>query len=508
MEFESLNIIEPILKALKQKGYVEPTPIQEKTIPLLLKNQDMIGIAQTGTGKTAAFVVPILQKLHEKMGNARATTPKALILAPTRELTEQITQSFKAYGKFLSLKFSVIYGGVGINNQIRELRNGVDIIIATPGRLLDLMNQRKVNLNDIEYFVLDEADRMLDMGFLRDINKIAMALPKEKQSLFFSATMSNQITKLTQKFLNDPIRMEVTPQGTPIEKIEQCIFFVNMENKIELLLDLIVQQKMDHILVFTKTKHKADKVARALNQNNIRADAIHGNKSQPQRQIALDKFKSKKIRVLVATDIAARGIDVHNISHVINFDLPNEPENYVHRIGRTARAGKSGTAYSFCAAEERDYLHQIERITKTKTPHADHKYHSNIAKNATGKDAKPKPRGRGQPRSQSRFQPRRPQRDQFDHREDNDKFDKNERTDKPNQGNGNKKGKKFSKKFNSKFKTFNNKNSKSKHGAKKGIKPNNRFSKTQKPSRFGSRKSNTNTSNSSRVRMGRTAGRD
>ncbi len=396
MEFESLKIIEPIIKALKKKGYVEPTPIQEKTIPLLLDNKDVIGIAQTGTGKTAAFVVPILQKLHEKIGNIKATIPKALILVPTRELAEQITESFKAYGTFLSLKYLVIYGGVGIRPQINNLQRGVDILIATPGRLLDLINQGKVNLRNIEFFVLDEADRMLDMGFVRDINKIASFLPKNKQSLFFSATMSEEITRLTKKFLKDPVRMEVTPQATPIEKIEQFIFFIDMENKIELLLDLIDQQKMSCVLVFVKTKHKADKVARALNQNHISADAIHGNKSQSQRQIALNDFKAKKIRVLVATDIAARGIDVKNISHVINFDLPNEPENYIHRIGRTARAGSKGTAYSFCSAEEREYLNQIERITKTKTPHAEHKYHSNLAKNATGRDAKPKPRTRGQ----------------------------------------------------------------------------------------------------------------
>jgi ATP-dependent RNA helicase RhlE len=395
MEFKSLKIIEPILRALEKKGYVEPTPIQEKTIPLLLDNKDVIGIAQTGTGKTAAFVIPILQKLEEKMGNSKATTPKALILAPTRELAEQITESFKAYGRFLSLKFLSVYGGVGINPQVKGLQKGADIVIATPGRLLDLMNQRRIDLNDIEFFVLDEADRMLDMGFLKDINKIATALPKEKQSLFFSATMSEEITRLTKKFLNDPVRMEITPQGTPIEKIDQCVFFVDMEDKSELLLDLIEQQKMDHILIFVKTKHKTDKVARILNQNGIRADSIHGNKSQPQRQIALKDFKSKKIRALVATDIAARGIDVQDISHVINFDLPNESENYIHRIGRTARAGSNGTAYSFCAAEEREYLNQIERITKSKTPHAEHKYHSNIAKNATGREAKPKPRSGG-----------------------------------------------------------------------------------------------------------------
>lgn len=399
MEFKELKIIEPILKALEKEGYVKPTPIQEKTIPLLLDNKDVIGIAQTGTGKTAAFVVPILQKLHEKKN--KATNPKALVLAPTRELAMQISESFKTYGQFLSLKHTVIYGGVGLVPQIRELQHGTDILIATPGRLLDLMNQRKVSLKQIEFLVLDEADRMLDMGFLRDIKKIVSELPREKQSLFFSATMPNEITELTRRFLKNPVRMEITPQSTPVEKIEQCVFFIDMENKIELLLDLIGQQKMNCVLVFVKTKHKADKVARTLSQNRIRADSIHGNKSQAQRTQALNDFKSGKIRVLVATDIAARGIDVENISHVINYDLPNEPENYIHRIGRTARAGTEGIAYSFCSAEERDFLHQIERITKTKTKHADHKYHSIRAKNAVGKDAKPKPRGRSSDRGGS-----------------------------------------------------------------------------------------------------------
>ncbi len=396
MGFKSLNIIEPILQALKREKYVEPTPVQEKTIPLLLKDGDLIGIAQTGTGKTAAFVVPILQKLHEKNGNNRSKSPKALILAPTRELALQISESFKTYGQFLNLKHTEVYGGVGINPQIRALENGIDILIATPGRLLDLMNQRRVNLNKVEYFVLDEADRMLDMGFVRDINKIVSVLPKERQSLFFSATMSNDITKLTHKFLNNPIRIEITPQSTPVEKIKQRVFFIDQQNKIELLLDLMGNEEMKCSLIFVRTKHKADKIARMLNQNRIRVDAIHGNKSQHQRIQALNDFKSGKIKILVATDIAARGIDVDNISHVINYDLPNEPENYIHRIGRTARAGNNGIAYSFCSADERDYLHQIEKFTKTKTPHADHKYHSNTAENATGKDAKPKPRSQYQ----------------------------------------------------------------------------------------------------------------
>jgi len=395
MEFKSLNIIKPILQALEKEKYVEPTPIQEKAIPLLLKNEDMIGIAQTGTGKTAAFVVPILQKLHEKNGNNKSKSPKALILAPTRELALQISDSFKTYGQFLSLKHTEVYGGVGMNPQIRALRNGIDILIATPGRLLDLMNQGRVNLKEVEYFVLDEADRMLDMGFFKDINKIASVLPKEKQSLFFSATMSKDITKLTNKFLNNPIRMEITPQFTPIERIKQRVFFIDQENKIELLLDLLGNEKMECSLIFVRTKHKADKIARMLNQKRIRVDTIHGNRSQNQRIQALNDFKSGKIRILVATDIAARGIDVDNISHVINYDLPNEPENYIHRIGRTARAGTNGIAYSFCSADERNYLNEIEKMIKTKTPHEDHKYHSIKAKDAVGKDARPKPRRQG-----------------------------------------------------------------------------------------------------------------
>ncbi|MBT4165786.1 DEAD/DEAH box helicase [archaeon] len=404
MEFKQLKLIDPILRALEKKGYVEPTLIQEKTIPLLLDNRDVIGIAQTGTGKTAAFVVPILQRLHEGKENVRATKPKALILAPTRELAVQISESFNDYGTFLGLKRTTVYGGVGLRPQIKDLQRGTDIIIATPGRLLDLMSQGVVDLREIEFFVLDEADRMLDMGFLRDIQKIALALPKVKQSLFFSATMSQDITRLTQKFLRDPVRMEVTPQSTPVEKIEQSVFFIDPENKIELLFDLIESQKMSCMLVFVKTKHKADKISKMLNHNRISSDAIHGNKSQIQRMRALKDFKAGKVKVLVATDIAARGIDVENISHVVNFDLPNEPENYVHRIGRTARAGTEGIAYSFCSSEERDFLNQIERITKTKTNQMEHKYHSNKAKNAVGVDAKPRPRGQGfQGRNGSRF---------------------------------------------------------------------------------------------------------
>ena len=395
MEFESLKLIDPILNALEKKGYVEPTPIQEKTIPLLLANKDVIGIAQTGTGKTAAFTVPILQKLHETRKSYRTKAPRALILAPTRELAAQISESFKVYGQFLNLRHLVVYGGVSINPQINVLRRGIDILIATPGRLLDLMNQRMVDLGSVEFLVLDEADRMLDMGFVRDIRSIVSALPKERQSLFFSATMSESVSVLTKDFLNNPVRMEITPEVVVVERLDQSVFFIDQENKLDLLLDLIGQGKMNYTLIFVGMKHKADKIAMILRRKGISADAIHGNKSQNQRTRALNDFKVGKIKVLVATDIAARGIDVQNISHVINYDLPNEPENYVHRIGRTARAGAKGVAYSFCEARDRDFLHEIERITKNKTREAEHKYHSLTAKNAVGAAARPLPKGRG-----------------------------------------------------------------------------------------------------------------
>jgi len=394
MEFKSLNIIKPIIDALDKEGYKNPTPIQERTIPLLLENKDVIGIAQTGTGKTAAFAIPILQKLNSK-SESRKSLPRALVLAPTRELAAQISDSFKTYGKYLKLKHTAVFGGVGIEPQIKAIRKGVDIIIATPGRLLDLMNQRKVNLTGIKFLVLDEADRMLDMGFLKDVNKIISALPKEKQSLFFSATMSKDIAELTRKFLRNPERVDISPESATVEKIEQKVFFINREDKNELLLDLIKQEKINCALVFVNAKHKANKIATILNDNGISANAIHGNKSQAQRIVALNEFKSGKIQVLVATDIAARGIDVNNISHVINYDLPNEPENYVHRIGRTARAGNDGIAYSFCVAEDRNYLNEIEKLTRSTTEESHHKYHSEIAKKAKGAQARPKPRSQG-----------------------------------------------------------------------------------------------------------------
>ncbi len=389
MSFKELNLIEPLQQALHKQGYTTPTPIQSKSIPDLLKGKDMIGIAQTGTGKTAAFVLPILQRMSEKQAHSSLRT---LVLAPTRELAAQIGESFAAYGEFLKFKHAVIFGGVDQKAQIRALQRGVDIIIATPGRLLDLMNQRKINLKDVEFFVLDEADRMLDMGFIYDIKKIIAQLPRNRQSLFFSATMSTQINDLAKKFLQNPIHVEATPQATTVERIKQCVFFVDSGAKDKLLLDLLKQKHLTSILVFTRTKHRANKVAFFLNGNGIRADAIHGNKSQNARIKALSDFKSGRTKVLVATDIAARGIDIENISHVINFELPNEPESYVHRIGRTARAGTEGTAYSFCAADERNYLRDIERLIRQKIEVMQHTYHSELAKNAVGAAAKPPPK--------------------------------------------------------------------------------------------------------------------
>jgi len=407
MKFDELNIIDPILRALENKGYKNPSPIQEKTIPLLLDDKDVIGIAQTGTGKTAAFVVPVLQKLHERSNGPRSKSPRALVLAPTRELAIQIAMSFTDYGRFLNLKHLAVYGGVSIGPQIRTLQHGVDILIATPGRLMDLMNQGKVDLGKVEFFVLDEADRMLDMGFVRDIKKIASSIPKERQGLFFSATMSNTVADLTLDFLKDPVRVDIAPEHIAVDKIEQCVFFIDQRDKIDLLIDLIKQQKMNKVLVFVGMKYRADKIVTALERAGISAEAIHGNKSQHQRTRALNNFKNGRAMVMVATDIAARGIDIKDIGHVINFDLPNEPENYVHRIGRTARAGKEGTAYSFCEACDRNFLHQIERLTKRRIEQADHKYHSLTAKNAVGNAAKPAPRrgfggsGRGNSRGGS-----------------------------------------------------------------------------------------------------------
>lgn len=389
MSFQSLNIIDPLSRAIAKEGYTTPTPIQMQAIPYLLQGKDLMGIAQTGTGKTAAFVLPILQRMAAEIKIAMPGSPRVLVLAPTRELAAQIDHSFATYGQFLRFKHTAIFGGVSQVPQVRILSRGVDILVATPGRLLDLMNQGIIKLKSVEYFVLDEMDRMLDMGFVKDMRKIVSALPQKRQSLFFSATPNRQTDEFACKLLDNAVRVDAGPQESAVDRIDQSVFFVDQVNKDQLLLDLFRKSDMSRVLVFTRTKHRADKVALKLSKSNIRAAAIHGNKSQVQRTRAMQDFKSGRIQVLVATDIAARGIDVDDISHIINYDLPNEPENYVHRIGRTARAGARGVAYSFCEADERDYLRGIERFARIKIGSAEHQYHSERAKNATGAAARP-----------------------------------------------------------------------------------------------------------------------
>jgi len=389
MSFKSLNIIDPLSRAIAKEGYTTPTPIQMQAIPYLLQGKDLMGIAQTGTGKTAAFVLPILQRMAAEIKIAMPGSPRVLVLAPTRELAAQIDHSFATYGQFLRFKHTAIFGGVSQVPQVRILSRGVDILVATPGRLLDLMNQGIIKLKSVEYFVLDEMDRMLDMGFVKDMRKIVSALPQKRQSLFFSATPNRQTDEFACKLLDNAVRVDAGPQESALDRIDQSVFFVDQVNKDRLLLDLFQKSDMSRVLVFTRTKHRADKVALKLAKSNIRAAAIHGNKSQVQRTRAMQDFKSGRIRVLVATDIAARGIDVDDISHVINYDLPNEPESYVHRIGRTARAGAKGMAYSFCEADERDYLRGIERFASIKIGAAEHQYHSQRAESATGAAARP-----------------------------------------------------------------------------------------------------------------------
>ncbi len=375
MLFEELNLIEPILKALKQEGYTQPTPIQEQSIPLILKGKDLLGCAQTGTGKTAAFAIPILQLLYQqKQQHKEQKTIKSLILTPTRELAIQIEESFKAYGRNTGLKHLVVFGGVSQNPQTEALQRGVDILVATPGRLLDLMNQRFVNLQHIQILVLDEADRMLDMGFVNDVKKVIAKLPAKRQTLFFSATMPSEIKQLADTILNKPERVEVTPVSSTADTIEQALFMVEKSDKKDLLLHLLKDKTIQTALVFTRTKHGADKVVKDLLRANITAEAIHGNKSQNARQRALSNFKARTTRILVATDIAARGIDVDELTHVINYELPNVPETYVHRIGRTGRAGASGIALSFCDAEEQDFLKDIHKLINKTIPVADHPY--------------------------------------------------------------------------------------------------------------------------------------
>ncbi len=391
-KFTDIPLIEPLQRALQHEGYVQPTPIQAQSIPYLLEGKDLLGIAQTGTGKTAAFTLPLLQHLTTNKRIPPRASPRALILAPTRELAAQIGQSVATYGKHLRITYTTIFGGVGYGPQISALNRGVDVLIATPGRLLDLLEQRLVNLGHVEVFILDEADRMLDMGFFKDIKKIIPLLPPKKQTLLFSATMPNEIASLANSLLKNPIRVEITPQATTVERIDQKVLFVDKENKERLLLALLSQQHLERVLVFTRTKHVANKVALNLHKAGVKSDAIHGNKSQAARTEALKNFKNGRTRVLVATDIAARGIDIDSISHVINYELPNEAESYVHRIGRTARAGAEGTAYSFCAADERDLLRAIERSIRMQIPVMAHPMHSETAKNATGNAARQPPR--------------------------------------------------------------------------------------------------------------------
>jgi len=369
MTFKELGIIDPILNALEDKGYTHPTPIQQQSIPILLKGKDLLGCAQTGTGKTASFAIPIIQQMVEKKSDEKGKRRiKALIVTPTRELAIQIEENFKEYSKNTNLRNTVIFGGVKQGTQTAALRQGVDILIATPGRLLDLISQKYITLRDIEYFVLDEADQMLDMGFIHDIKKIIAMLPKQRQSLFFSATMPKASAELSSQILGDYERVDIEPEQATAEKVEQGIYFVSKNDKAKLLVHLLETENKGATLVFTRTKHGADKVVKILINHNITAAAIHGNKSQPQRQKALSAFKEGKMNVLVATDIAARGIDVSDMPLVINYDLPNVSETYVHRIGRTGRAKASGTALSFCDQEEKAYLKDIQKLISQQIP--------------------------------------------------------------------------------------------------------------------------------------------
>ncbi|MDN5211146.1 DEAD/DEAH box helicase [Fulvivirgaceae bacterium BMA12] len=367
MRFEDLELVPPILKALREEKYTEPTSIQEKAIPFVLNRDDVLGSAQTGTGKTAAFAIPILQHLFlDRQKHNGSHKIKALVVTPTRELAIQIAESFTTYGKFTGIKNVVIFGGVTQRPQIDALRRRPDILVATPGRLLDLMDQGFISLNDIEYFVLDEADRMLDMGFIHDIRKIIARLPEKRQSLFFSATMPKNIVELSRKILKNPRKVAVSPVSSTAETIQQYLYYTNKANKKDLLYHILQDPKIDQVLLFSKTKHGADRITRHLKKKNITTAAIHGDKAQNQRQKALRQFKEGKIRVLVATDIAARGIDIDKLRYVINYDIPNVAETYVHRIGRSGRAGEDGVAISICEPEENAFLKDIEKLIKKK----------------------------------------------------------------------------------------------------------------------------------------------
>jgi ATP-dependent RNA helicase RhlE len=368
MSFETLNLSESLCAALKELDYTTPTPIQAQSIPALLEGRDIFGCAQTGTGKTAAFALPILQHLEPKEPVKGKRPIKCLVLAPTRELANQINDSFKAYGKFSKLRTTVVFGGVNQNKQVNQLNAGIDILVATPGRLLDLMNQGFISLSHITHFVLDEADRMLDMGFIHDIKKILPRLPKNKQNIFFSATVSPTIMQLAGTILYDPVNVQVSPISSTAEIVQQSVFYVEKEEKRAALKQIIKQENIEHAIVFTRTKHGADRVARELNKIGVKAEAIHGNKSQNQREKALSGFKNRELNILVATDIASRGIDVDQLSHVINFEIPEVAETYVHRIGRTGRAGSSGIAISLCSKDERAYFKNITKLINKQIP--------------------------------------------------------------------------------------------------------------------------------------------
>ena len=424
MSFHSLNIIDPILRSLKEEGYTTPTEIQEQAIPVALQGKDLLGCAQTGTGKTAAFAIPILQHLAANKSNDPNRKIRSLIVTPTRELAIQIDESFQSYGRYTGLSTAVVYGGVNQKRQVKQLKRGVDILTATPGRLLDLMNQGFISLAHIEIFVLDEADRMLDMGFIHDVKKMLKVLPKKRQTLFFSATMPKEIIQLSNSILKSPTKIEVTPESATVDKIRQGIFYVEKRNKKQLLVDVLSDSEVGSALVFTRTKRGANNVVKMLNKKRIHAEAIHGNKSQNARQRALSNFKEQTTRVLVATDIAARGIDVDELQYVINYEIPNIPETYVHRIGRTGRAGSNGTALSFVDSSEREYIRDIEKLINQQIPVVDEKEYeiraekllsqqptrsysngsngsngSNAARKTSGKRPRPKSSGR---RSRSR----------------------------------------------------------------------------------------------------------
>ncbi len=398
-DFSGLELAAPILEAVRHAGYAAPTPVQARTIPSILQARDVMGIAQTGTGKTAAFALPLLHRLSQSRGRSRPGHPRALVLAPTRELACQIGDSFRTYGRGLRLGTMEIFGGASARNQIHRLRDGVDIVVATPGRLLDLMEQGHVHLDAVEILVLDEADRMLDMGFMPDIRRITQRIPGDRQTVLFSATMARQIRQLADGLLNDPVHVEVAQESTTVDRIAQTVLFVDRRRKQTLLHSIMDDEGVERVIIFTRTKHCANRVTQKLNAAGIQAEAIHGNKSQNARQRALKRFRDGRLRALVATDIAARGIDVPHVSHVINFELPDEPQSYVHRIGRTARAGREGVAISLCDMEDRAALHDIERIIRRALPVDDeHEHHDEEIAKARGVRRKPGGGGHGRHR--------------------------------------------------------------------------------------------------------------